>query len=178
MLIGLLLPLVSCQPQPAPDALPSVEYLTSAATSAAGLPFSDAVRVGHMLYLSGQVGNIPDTPSLVPGGIAAETRQALENVRNVLEEHGSSLDQVVKCTVMLADIGEWADMNAVYVTYFPEHLPARSAFGASGLALGARVEIECWATVALAETTGHLSMTESTESIGRARLRRRYQGMT
>jgi enamine deaminase RidA (YjgF/YER057c/UK114 family) len=64
-----------------------------------------------------------------------------------LEEFGSSLDRVVKCTVMLADINEWQEMNAVYVTFFPKHLPARSAFGTSGLAMGARLEIECWATV-------------------------------
>ncbi len=71
----------------------------------------------------------------------------MENIREVLERNGSSMDRIVKCTVMLADIAEWAEMNAVYVTYFPEHRPARSAFGTSGLALGARVEIECLATV-------------------------------
>ena len=78
------------------------------------------------------------------GGIAAETKQTMENIRTVLEKNGSSLDHVVKCTVMLADIKEWADMNAVYVTFFKkDRLPARSAFGTSGLVLGARVEIEC-----------------------------------
>jgi reactive intermediate/imine deaminase len=110
-----------------------------------GLPFSAAVRVGEMLYLSGQMGTAKG--KLVPGGIAAETRQALENAKAVLERHGSSLDRIVKVTVMLADMAEWPAMNAVYVTYFPRHLPARSAFGASGLALGGRVEIECLATV-------------------------------
>jgi reactive intermediate/imine deaminase len=113
------------------------------------LPFSEAVRVGDMLYLSGQLGT-DGAGRLVPGGIGPETRQALTNIAAVLERHGSSLDQVVKCTVMLADIGEWAAMNEVYLTFFPSHRPARSAFGTSGLALGARLELECIATVAQA----------------------------
>ena len=108
------------------------------------LPFSEAVRVGNMLYLSGQLGT-DSTGQLVPGGIGPETRQALTNIAAVLKRHGSSLDQVVKCTVMLADIGEWAAMNEVYVTFFRSHRPARSAFGTSGLALGARLELECMA---------------------------------
>ena len=112
-----------------------------------GLPFSSAVRVGHMLFLSGDLGIIPGTMSLVEGGIQPETRQTLENIKATLEEHGSSLSEVVKCTVFLADIGEWAAMNEVYKTYFPENPPARSALGSSGLALGARTEIECIATV-------------------------------
>ncbi len=145
--ISALVALASCRPQPPPQPAPTVEYLTSEATSAAGLPFSDAVRVGHMLYVSGQVGNVPGTLERVPGGIGPETRQTLENIKRILERHGSSLNRVVKCTAMLADVGEWAEMNAVYVTFFPEHLPARSAFGASGLALDARLELECWATL-------------------------------
>jgi reactive intermediate/imine deaminase len=100
-----------------------------------------------MLYLSGQIGNIPGTLELPPGGIAPETRQALENIRALLERIGSSMDRVVKCTVFLADIGEWGEMNKVYTTFFPKAPPARSALGTSGLALGARVEIECIATV-------------------------------
>jgi reactive intermediate/imine deaminase len=111
------------------------------------LPFSEAVRVGDMLYLSGQVGIRPGTTELVPGGIAEETRQTLENIRAVLERYGSSLDRVVKCTIFLADIGEWPSMNQVYVTFFGERKPARSAVAGSGLALGARVEIECIAVI-------------------------------
>ena len=111
------------------------------------LPFSEAVRVGHMLYLSGQLGFDPATSKLVEGGIVAETRKTLENIKAVLEKHGSSMTEVVKCTVFLADIKEWAAMNEVYVTYFPTNPPARSALGSSGLALGARTEIECMATV-------------------------------
>jgi reactive intermediate/imine deaminase len=111
-----------------------------------GLPFSAAVRVDRMLYLSGQIG-IDASGKLVPGGIQAETRQALENIRATLEQFGSSLDHVVKVTVMLADIGEWSELNKVYVTFFDKHFPARSALGANGLAMGARVEIECIAVL-------------------------------
>jgi reactive intermediate/imine deaminase len=123
---------------------PEVEYLTS--ESMKGLPFSEAVRVGNMLYLSGRLGT-DSSGKLVPGGIVAETRQTMENIRAALERYGSALDHVVKVTVMLADMAEWAAMNQVYVTYFPTHLPARSALGANGLALGARVEIECVAVL-------------------------------
>lgn len=111
------------------------------------LPFSDAVRVGNMLYLSGKIGNIPGTPNLAEGGISGETRQTLENIKGSLEKYGSSMSEVVKCTVFLADIGEWAAMNEVYVQYFPVNPPARSALGTSGLALDARVEIECFAAM-------------------------------
>jgi len=127
-------------PPPAPD----IEYIPLSGGSK--LPFSSAVRVGSMLYLSGQLGT-DSAGSLVPGGIAAETRQTLENIRTVLEANGSSLDRVVKCTAMLADMSEWSSMNGVYSSYFSRHLPARSAFGTTGLALGARIELECWATV-------------------------------
>ena len=129
----------------AQDRPPEVRYLVPAG-AAANLPFSPAVRVGHVLYLSGTLGT-DSTNRLVPGGIEAETRQALTNIKGLLEANGSSMDRVVKCLVMLADIGEWARMNSVYVTFFPVHKPARSAFGATGLALGARTEIECIATV-------------------------------
>ena len=121
-----------------------VQYLTS--ENMKGLPFSEAVRVGNMLYLSGQMG-IDASIHLVSGGIAAETRQALENIKTTLEKYGSSLEHVIKVTVMLADMNEWAEMNKVYVEYFSSNLPARSSFGTSGLALGGRVEIECIAVL-------------------------------
>lgn len=108
------------------------------------LPFSEAVRVGQLLYLSGAIGVAGGV--LVSGGVEAETHQALMNIRAVLERHGSSMDRIVKCTVMLADMGEWAAMNGAYLQHFLGNLPARSAFGTSGLALGSRVEIECVAT--------------------------------
>lgn len=136
-----------CAPASRPAAAaPTVEFLPASNAAAAALPFSPAVRVGHMLYLSGQIGT-DDAGDLAAGGIEGETRQTMENIRAVLARHGSSLDRVVKCTVMLADMREWGAMNTVYVTYFPAHRPARSALGASGLAKGARVEIECLATV-------------------------------
>jgi len=131
-------------PAPAEPAAPEVAYLL--ADPASTLPFSDAVRVGHLLFLSGQIGT-DSTGAVVAGGIEAETRQTLENIKAVLERNGSSMDKVIKCTAMLVDMSEWGTMNGIYVTYFPVHKPARSAFGASGLALGARLELECWATV-------------------------------
>ena len=116
------------------------------APAESGLPFSPVVRVGPMLYLSGQIGTTSmSPPTLVAGGIEAEARQTLENIKGVLAKSGASMDDIVKCTVMMADMREWAAMNTVYASYFPKHKPARSSFGTSGLALGARVEIECLA---------------------------------
>lgn len=112
-----------------------------------GLPFSSAVRVGNLLFLSGQIGSKPGTRELVPGGIETETRQTLENIKAVLEHAGSALDRVVKCTVFLGDMRNFAAMNAVYASFFPKDPPARSTFGANGLALGAAIEIECIALV-------------------------------
>ena len=118
---------------------PRVEFLARPGSPG---PFSEAVRVGDIVFLSGVLGT-DSTGKLVPGGIGPETRQALENVKSALARNGLGMDRVVKCTVMLADIGEWAAMNTVYRTYFPDTKPARSAFGASGLVLGGRLELEC-----------------------------------
>ncbi len=124
----------------------TLHFYNSPAASAAKLPFSQAVRVGDILYLSGNLGNVPGTPQLVPGGMEAEAKQTMENIGTVLKANNLSFDDVFKCTVMLADMSKWGAFNKVYVTYFnPERLPARSAFGANGLALGAQVELECWA---------------------------------
>ena len=125
----------------------AAEYLNPPGDAALGLPFSDAVRVGNVLILSGKLGTKPGTTDLVQGGIKAEARQALENIKTSLERYGASLEDVVKCTVMIADIAEWPEFNEVYVTYFPGPKPARSAFGAAGLAFNGRVEVECWAEV-------------------------------
>ncbi len=119
-----------------------VEWLTSPEYREMNLPFSEAVRVGDLLFLSGDIGLVPGSGKLAPGGIGPETSQTLENIRVKLEKYGSSMDRVVKCTVFLADIGEWAAMNEVYREFFANP-PARSALGVSGLALDARVEIEC-----------------------------------
>jgi len=124
---------------------PEVEYLDLPKPNT--YPFSGAVRVGNTLYLSGALGNDPKTMKLVPGGIEAETKQTLENIKATLERNGSDLDHIVKCTVFMADIQEWPKMNEVYKTYFLKHFPARSAVAGSGLALGARVEIECIAVI-------------------------------
>ena len=109
-------------------------------------PFTPAVEVGDVLYLAGQIGTSANAQGgVVPGGIQAETRQTMLNIKDVLEKSGSSMDRVFKCTVFMADMREWDAMNEVYVTFFPNQKPARSALGASGLALNARVEIECFA---------------------------------
>ena len=134
-------------PSAASPSTPEAVYLTSETTASMNLPFSDAVRVGHLLFLSGQIGNIPGTTDLAPGGIRGEARQTMENINAVLEANGSSMDRVIKATVMLADIAEWPAFNEVYVTYFPGDKPARSAFAGSGLAFGARCEVEVIATV-------------------------------
>jgi reactive intermediate/imine deaminase len=105
-------------------------------------PFSPAVRVGHLLFLAGQIGT-DSTGRVVPGGLEAEARQTMNNIKDVLEKTGSSMDRVVKCTAFLADMKEWPAFNEIYKTFFPRHYPARSAFGATGLALNARVEVEC-----------------------------------
>lgn len=111
------------------------------------MPFSEVVRAGDLLFLAGQVGMQQGERKLVPGGIGPETAAAMEYIKALVEQHGSSMDRVVKCTVFLADMSERAAMNAVYVRYFPTHKPARSAMGVNGLALGARVEIECIAAL-------------------------------
>lgn len=145
--LSLLLPilaLLGCEVTA--DQEPDVEYLLMPGLEELDLPFSSAVRVDNTLYLSGNLGNIPGTIELAEGGIQGETRQTMENIKRVLEQFGSSMDEVVKCQVFLADMAEWGAMNEVYKTYF-ENPPARSALGASGLALDARVEIECTAVL-------------------------------
>ena len=113
-------------------------------SKALGLPFCSAVRVGDMLYLSGAIGNAPGSLTLVPGGLGPETKQMMENIGAVLAHCGLGFSDIVKATVFLADMAEWKAFNEVYVGYFAEgELPARSALGCSGLALGARVELEC-----------------------------------
>jgi 2-iminobutanoate/2-iminopropanoate deaminase len=110
--------------------------------TAVGLAFSRAVRVGHILCLSGQIANAPGTRQLAVTGITGQTKQAFENIKSVLATAGSALERVVKCTVFWTDIKDEAAMNAVYATYVPKDPPARSTVAGSGLALGAWIEIE------------------------------------
>lgn len=109
-------------------------------------PFSSAVRVGDVLYLSGQLGAEDGGGKLVPGGIEPETRAMFARIGKTLNQHGLTFDNVFKCQVFLADMADWPKFNTIYATYFKKgHYPARSAMGVNGLALGARVEMECWA---------------------------------
>jgi reactive intermediate/imine deaminase len=125
-----------------------MQFINTPTAKAAKLPFSQAVRVGDVLYLSGALGNVPGKMELVSGGMEAETRQMMENIGAVLKENGLTFDDVFKCLVMMSDMSKWGDFNKVYLTYFkPDRLPARSAFGASALALGAQVEVECMAYI-------------------------------
>ena len=118
-----------------------MQFYTSPAGRATKLPFSEAVRVGDVLYLSGNLGITPGKLELVTGGIEAETRQTMENIAAILKAHDLGFDDVFKCTVMMADMSKWGAFNKIYVTYFnPDRLPTRSAFGTNGLALGAQVE--------------------------------------
>lgn len=110
-------------------------------------PFSEAVRVDNMLYLSGEIGT-DAKGRLVEGGIAAEAKQIMDNIGMKLARHGSSWDRVVQCTVALADIKDWPAFNEVYRGYFKRHFPARMAYATGGLALGARAEVQCSATIA------------------------------
>ena len=113
----------------------------------AGVPLSQAIKVGDWVFASGQLGMDPRTGRLIEGGIKAETRQVCENLKAVLEAGGSSLAQVVKVTIYLADLGELLAMNEIFNEYFPIDPPARTTFQAAGLVAGARVEIEAMATV-------------------------------
>jgi reactive intermediate/imine deaminase len=121
----------------------NVEFLNPAGLAAPGSPYSPAVRVGGQVYVSGQIGVVPGTTKLVPGGLAEEAKQAIENVKGILVASGYSLRDVVKCTVMLADISEWGAFNEVYMKAFTPPYPARTALGANGLARGARLELDC-----------------------------------
>jgi 2-iminobutanoate/2-iminopropanoate deaminase len=121
------------------------EFLNSPESATRNLPFSEAVRAGDFLYLSGMIGFDPATDKVVPGGIKAEARRAMTLIQEALKRNGASLSDVVKCTVFLADIAEWPAFNEVYVEFFKKPFPARSALATSGLARNARVEVECFA---------------------------------
>lgn len=124
-----------------------VEYIVSDESAELNLPFSDAVLFQDILVMSGQLGVNPATFTLVEGGIENETHQIFRNMTSILAIKEATLEDIVKCTVMIADIAEWPTFNVIYSSYFPGPKPARSALGANGLALGARVELECWASI-------------------------------
>jgi len=112
------------------------------ATANPDFPFSKAVRVGDVVFVSGQIGL--DGERRLAEDFQVQSRQTMDNLKADVESIGLSMDDLVKCTLMLADMSRWAEFNEIYRTYFsPDQLPARSAFGANGLALGAQVEIEC-----------------------------------
>jgi len=110
-------------------------------------PYSVAIRAGMFVFTAGQGGLEPHSGNIVPGGIEAETRQALTNILNVLADSGSGMDAVVKTTVFLTDMAEFAKMNAVYAEFFPENPPARSTVQVAALPKDGRVEIEAVALV-------------------------------
>lgn len=120
-----------------------VELLTSPQHESLDLPFSEAVAYGDLLFLSGQIGAKPGEMKLVKGGVKAQTRQTMANIRSILERHGSGMNRILKCTIFLANMDEWGAMNEAYIAALGDHRPARSALGANGLALDGAVEIEC-----------------------------------
>ena len=109
----------------------------------AGLPFSEGMAVGNLIFLSGQLGTFPGKLELNNATAEAEFRQVMDNIVATLKANGMTTRNVVKCLVMLADMKDWADFNKIYLTYFEPPYPARSALGVNGLALGARAEVEC-----------------------------------
>jgi len=128
------------------QASPEITYYVAEHTKKSDAPYSDATIVNNVIYIAGQIGRVPGTRKLVAGGIREETQQAMKNIQSIVTELGSSMDKVFKCTCMLDDISEWGAMSEAYKTFFKEgKRPSRSAFAATGLALGAKVEIECWA---------------------------------
>jgi len=125
-------------------ALATLFAAASAQAQAPSLPFSPAVRAGDTLYLSGQIGKAPEGTDPHAEGFDAAVRQAMDNIGKILADNGIGFDRLVKCTVMLADMKDWPRFNATYISYFKGmRLPARSAFGANGLAMNAPLEVEC-----------------------------------
>lgn len=122
-------------------------FYNSPEAAAANMPFSQAVIADDFFIMSGILGTDPDTGALVDGGIVPESHQIFANMKAILGANDLGFEHVVKCTVMIDEISEWGRFNEVYVTYFTGPKPARSAFGADGLALGGAVELECWALI-------------------------------
>ena len=143
-ILSILILFVACTNQTYNDA----GYFVSETSKELNFPFSDASIVGNIIYVSGQVGSEPGTREIVDGGIAAETTQTLDNINMILNDLGSNSDKIFKCLCMLENINDYTEMNKAYTMFFNsrDSLPSRSTFAGSGLALGAKIEIECWAT--------------------------------
>ncbi len=120
-----------------------IERITSADAPNPGGPYSHAVRAGDFIYVSGQVAMNPETKQPQEGTAAAETRRTLENIKIVLNAAGADLSDVVKCSVFLKDIRDFAEMNEVYAEYFGEHKPARTTVQANLPAAGLKIEVDC-----------------------------------
>lgn len=150
LLVALLLPMLAFAASPSPPVAAHPAFYPSPDPVLKTMPFSEAVRAGDFLIVSGQIGSLPGKMALAPGGITGQARQAIENVSSILQRHGATLRDVVECTVFLADMKDWPAFNTVYKEYFKPPFPARSATGASGIALGAGVELQCTAYVAAA----------------------------
>ena len=123
-----------------------VEHFSSEQTIKQDFPFSDAVKVGNTLYLSGMIGE-DEEGNLVEGGIVPEAHNVMKRMGTLLAHYNLGYDDVVKCLVMIDDISQWSLFNSVYVQYFEKPYPARSAFGADGLAGNASFELECIAHI-------------------------------
>ena len=143
-ILSILIFISSCSNQ----TINNAEYYVSEISKELNFPFSDAAIVGNIIYVSGQIGSKPGTREIVDGGIAAETTQTLNNIMMILNGLGSNSDKIFKCLCMLENIDDYAEMNNAYTRFFNsrDNLPSRSTFAGSGLALGAKIEIECWAT--------------------------------
>ena len=129
--------------------MPTREAISTDAAPAAAGPYSQAIRVGDLVFTAGQLGLDPTTGELAGDDVAAQAERALQNLKAILDAAGSGLDRLVKVTVFLADIGDWPAVNEVYAWVIPEPFPARSAFAVKDLPKGARVEIEAVAVVGL-----------------------------
>ena len=124
-----------------------VTFHSSETNKKLGLPISDATQIGNVLYLSGQLGNLPGKPVLVEGGIGPETEQTLANIRSVLEAQGAAVDDIASCTVYLVDKKDRPTFGKIYREFFKENYPARTTVFVKSLALDARIEITCLAAL-------------------------------
>jgi len=122
----------------------NVEFLNQTTTNKT-LPFSEAVKLGNILFLSGQIGFSPQTNKLIEGGFSAQTEQTLRNIKTSLGRYGHKMKDVIKCTVILTDMGKFAEFNRIYKQHFSFPYPTRTTFAVAELALGAQIEIECMA---------------------------------